>query len=365
MNKDNFYMWLGCIKGMNNSKLNALIEYSGSAEEIYKAESRELLAAADTSLAENIIKARKTKSPEKLMEELDKSGAKYIANFDENFPEGLKNIDDVPIGIYYKGILPARNSRLVSMVGSRRCTEYGRMAALKIAGDLADNGILIVSGMAAGIDSYSHEGALRHKGLTAAVFGTAIDKCYPPENRSLMERIIENNGCVISEYGPGQATYGTDFVKRNRIIAGMSEVLIVVEAEIKSGTNSTVDDAIKYNRSVFAVPGSILSKYSEGTNALIRDGCPPVSSYKDILLEMGIDEKPCRKTKNKKEQSDIDGVSENGRLILAALDKEALDFDTLAAETGIQESRLRTELTLLEIRKLIMKLPGQRYRLIL
>ena len=113
------------------------------------------------------------------------------------------------------------------------------------------------------------------------------------------------------------------------------------------------------------MPGSILSKYSEGTNALIRDGCPPVTSYKDILLEMGIDEKPCRKAKNKEAQQDIDGVSKNGKMILAALNKDALDFDTLAAETGIQENRLRTELTLLEIRKLIMKLPGQRYRLVL
>ena len=248
------------------------------------------------------------------------------------------------------------------MVGSRRCTEYGKQAALKLSGDLAERGISIVSGLADGIDSYSHIGALRHKGITIAVMGTSIDRCYPAANISLMEEIIKNDGCIISEYGPYRQTYASDFVRRNRIIAGMSRALVVVEAEFKSGTSSTVDAALKYGREVLAVPGSIFNKYSEGTNALIRDGCHPALSFEDILNEIGIEK--VKSADCRKNNIDLEDIDEEGRKIIKSLSEGEKDFETLWEETGIDKSKIMTELTILEIRKLIQKMPGQRYRLV-
>ncbi len=362
MTEDIYVMWLSRIKGLKN--VDGLIEYFGSAQEIYKAGRDELCRVLPEVDAANIARAASDGSLEKMTEKLNRSGAKYISKYNENFPAALKSIDDAPIGIYYKGILPSEKISKVSIVGSRRCTEYGKHAALKLAGELAECGIAVVSGLAIGVDAYSHEGALRHKGITVGVLGTSIDRVYPSSNRKLFDEILENDGCIISEYAPEKETYGSDFIRRNRIIAGLSDALIVVEAEMKSGTSSTVDAALKYGRSVFAVPGSIFSKYSEGTNRLIRDGCPPVLGAGDILLELGITvRKPDKKEENKPDK--LEGLSETGRVIIESLSYEPTDFETLADKVGIPESRLRAEISLLEIRKLVTKLPGQRYILAL
>ena len=365
MDDRGFYMWLGRINGMNIKRLYALMHYFGSEKDIYNADSRELSNCVDSRFVSSFLKARKEFYPEQLEEDAEKCGVNYVTMFDKNFPEPLKTIDEIPIGLYYKGILPDKNSRLVSMIGSRRCTEYGRLAAMKISKELAENGVTVVSGLATGIDSYSNEGALNAKGITGGIFGTAIDKIYPEENRGLVERIIDNGGFVMSEYGVGQKTFGHDFLRRNRLIAGISEILVVVEAEIKSGTNTTVNDALNCGKSIYAVPGSIFSKFSEGTNALIRDGCTPLLDVQDILLEMRIDNKKVKDSKKDGSVPDLKDVSENGRKIVAALTDEGLDFDSIASKTGIDGNILRSELTILEIRKIIMKLPGQRYRPIL
>ena len=363
MKSDYYIMWLSHIKGIGIKKINKLIEYFGRAEEIYKAEKSDLKAALNEEDASNIVKSAKDVSLDYLVKNLRRAGAEYISMYNDAFPEGLKSIDDIPSGIYYKGKLPAKNAVLVSMVGSRRCTEYGKQAALKLSGDLAERGISIVSGLADGIDSYSHIGALRHKGITIAVMGTSIDRCYPAANISLMEEIIKNDGCIISEYGPYRQTYASDFVRRNRIIAGMSRALVVVEAEFKSGTSSTVDAALKYGREVLAVPGSIFNKYSEGTNALIRDGCHPALSFEDILNEIGIEK--VKSADCRKNNIDLEDIDEEGRKIIKSLSEGEKDFETLWEETGIDKSKIMTELTILEIRKLIQKMPGQRYRLVL
>lgn len=370
MRDDIFVMWLSHIKGIRVKIADRLMEHFGTAKAVYNADKSQLAEVVGDKISFYITKATVDDSLEKLADNLKKSGANYISKYNKNFPYRLKNIDDIPIGIYYKGNLPKDNIKTVAMVGSRRCTEYGKHSALELSGELADCGIIIVSGLADGVDSYSHIGCIEHGGVTVAVLGTAIDKCYPAINIGLYDRIIECGGCIISEYGPEQETYASDFVKRNRIISGLADVLIVVEAEKKSGTSSTVDAALKYGRSVFAVPGSIFSKYSEGTNRLIRDGCPPVLGAGDILVEMGIYKeinKELENNKKRKEDIDakLDGVSEAGKIIIDSLGTEPMNFETLALKTGIKESKLRSELTILEIRKIIRRQPGQRYILII
>lgn len=358
MNEDYYVMWLSRIEGMNYKKLDKLIEYFGTAETVYKADKNLLRGIYDDSTALNIYKSARDGSLEKYIDELEKTGAKFISKFNNFFPEGLKNIDDKPIGIYYKGILPENNELLVSIIGSRRCTEYGKAVSLKIAGELAGCGICIVSGLADGIDSYSSIGALRAKGKTIGVLGTSIDKCYPAANQSLYDEIIKKGGCIISEHAPYEKTHKYDFVHRNRIIAALSRILIVVEAEDKSGTFSTVDAALNYGKSIFAVPGSILSSYSRGTNRLIKDGCPPLIEYEDILLELGMEKNIETKITKKNEEQNI---GDNGRLIIECMSNEPIDTDTLTIKTGLPIGILQSELMILEVKGIVHRLPGQKY----
>ena len=200
------------------------------------------------------------------------------------YPERLKNIDDAPKELYCLGNLELLNYKNnIAMIGSRNCSSYGERAAKDFAYNLAKEDICIVSGLAKGIDSFSHIGALNAKGKTIAVLGSGLDNIYPKENIKLVEEIINNNGLVISEYPLGTKPLKYHFPARNRIISGLSDSILVVEARKNSGTNITVDFALEQGKDVFVIPGNIYSKTSEGTNFLITEGAIPVLSYKDIL----------------------------------------------------------------------------------
>ena len=200
------------------------------------------------------------------------------------YPERLKNIDDAPKELYCLGNLELLNYKNnIAMIGSRNCSSYGERAAKDFAYNLAKEDICIVSGLAKGIDSFSHIGALNAKGKTIAVLGSGLDNIYPKENIKLVEEIIKNNGLVISEYPLGTKPLKHHFPARNRIISGLSDSVLVVEARKNSGTNITVDFALEQGKDVFVIPGNIYSKTSDGTNFLITEGAIPVLSYKDIL----------------------------------------------------------------------------------
>ena len=200
------------------------------------------------------------------------------------YPERLRNIDDPPKELYCLGNLELLNYKNnIAMIGSRNCSSYGERAAKDFAYNLAKEGICIVSGLAKGIDSFSHIGALNAKGKTIAVLGSGLDNIYPKENIKLVEEIINNNGLVISEYPLGTKPLKYHFPARNRIISGLSDSVLVVESRKNSGTNITVDFALEQGKDVFVIPGNIYSKTSDGTNFLITEGAVPVLSYRDIL----------------------------------------------------------------------------------
>ena len=207
------------------------------------------------------------------------------------YPKNLYHINNNPYVLYYKGLLPLEagvdDSVLISIVGSRHCSAYGRLVAYKFSNALAQCGVGIVSGMARGIDSEAHKGTLSSNGYTIAVLGCGIDKIYPKENCLLYNKISET-GCVISEYYPGYPVYKSNFPARNRIISGLSRGLLVVEATEKSGAMITVNNAINQGRIVMAVPGNINSENSSGCNLLIRDGATLITSYGEILDELNI-----------------------------------------------------------------------------
>jgi len=202
------------------------------------------------------------------------------------YPERLRNIDSPPKQIYCLGNLELLNYKNnIAIIGSRNCSSYGEKAAKDFAFNLAKEDVCIVSGLAKGIDSFSHIGALNAKGKTIAVLGSGLDNIYPKENIKLVESIIKNNGLVISEYPLGTKPLKQHFPARNRIISGLSDGVLVIEARRNSGTNITVDFALEQGKDVFVIPGNIYSKTSDGTNYLITEGAIPVLSYKDILKE--------------------------------------------------------------------------------
>lgn len=206
---------------------------------------------------------------------------------DEEYPENLRLIKNPPEQLYCIGDIGLLKRRCLGVVGSRKCSEYGKQTAMKIAKTAAENDIVIVSGMAKGIDSFSHMGALRNGGKTIAVLGCGVDVCYPAENRKLYEE-IKQKGLVVSEAEPGKQPLPYLFPLRNRIISGLSEGVTVVEAGTKSGSLITAEIAAEQGKEVFAVPGNINSAYSLGCNKLLTDGARPIAVVDDIFTELGM-----------------------------------------------------------------------------
>lgn len=205
------------------------------------------------------------------------------------YPNQLKNIYDPPAKLYVLGNRSILNQRNFAIVGSRKATQYGKKVAMQISKELAENGLNVVSGLAIGIDSYAHLGCLQVKdaGKTIAVLGSGLDVIYPKENRKLAEQIINSGGCIISEYPIGSKIEKNNFPQRNRIISGLSEGILVVEASQKSGALITAEFGAEQGKEVFAVPGDINKEQSEGCNLLIKDGANVVTSSQDIIDIIG------------------------------------------------------------------------------
>lgn len=200
------------------------------------------------------------------------------------YPERLKNIEYPPKQIYCLGNLELLNyERNIAIIGSRNYSNYGEKVAKTFSYNLAKEGICIISGLAKGIDAFSHMGALNVNGKTIAVLGSGLDNIYPKENEQLFKDIINNNGLVISEYPLGTKPEKHNFPARNRIISGLSDAVLVVEAKRNSGTNITVDFALEQGKDIFVIPGNIYSRTSDGTNFLIKEGAIPVTDYKEII----------------------------------------------------------------------------------
>ncbi len=224
---------------------------------------------------------------------------KMISMQDKEYPALLREIKSPPSKIYYRGNKNLLNTRIVGIIGARKSTPYGSVIAKQLAGILAENGISVISGLAFGIDKMAHEGALEAGGNTIAVMAGGLDKCYPAAHAS-MYREIENKGLVISEHEDGTAYLPQYFSMRNRIISGLAECVIIVEANHSSGSLITAGFAADQGRDVYAVPGNINSKMSLGTNKLIKDGAIPLINVGQILVDMGIEKLNSSKIKNKK-----------------------------------------------------------------
>lgn len=291
--QDNLYwIWLSRIKKLGSIKTNKLLEIYSNPKEIWNKTKEELvkIEGIGTETAKEILNIEYRRNLEKYLEYMDKNGIKLISIFDERYPKNLKNIYDPPAILYVKGNEKILNDFSLAIVGCRENSVYGAITTKQIVKGLTENKITTISGLAKGIDSIAGDETLNQNGKTIAVVANGLDIIYPSENKDLAEKIIQNGGAIVSEYVIGTKPEKMNFPARNRIISGISSGVIVVEAKQKSGSMITIDFALEQGRQVFAVPGNITSKNSQGTNELIKQGAKMVTCINDILEEYFFDE---------------------------------------------------------------------------
>lgn len=287
LNDKIYWVWLSLIPNLGSIKKQKLLEKYKTPKTIYNLTEKELIniKGIGKNIVQNILNKDIRKSVNKHIEYLVKNKIDIVSINENEYPKILKEIYDLPITLYVMGNKHILNDKSVSIVGCREASEYGKKAAKYFAYNLSEKGINIVSGLAKGIDSYAHEGAICGKnGKTIAVIGNGLDTIYPKENKELAKKIVEDGGTIISEYPLGIKPEKMNFPARNRIISGLSEGVIVVEAKIKSGTLITVDFALEQGRDVYVVPGNINSLNSVGTNELIKQGAKLVNTFEDIEI---------------------------------------------------------------------------------
>ncbi|MGB5847633.1 MAG: DNA-processing protein DprA [Ignavibacteriaceae bacterium] len=363
----NLYTLLS-IEGIGPGKIRTLLAKFRSTENILSADKNSLLdvEGISTNLAGRIRKANHNKNEikiwvEKQLTKLQKMNAEIVTIWDENYPNLLKKIFDPPLLLQMKGSLSESDQYAIAMVGTRQPTNYGKVLAERISSDLAEQNITIVSGMARGIDSICHSSAIKKGGRTVAVIGSGLDVIYPPENKKLYEKICDN-GAVISEFILGTKPDAQNFPKRNRIISGLSLGCIIIETGITGGAMQTARFALDQNREVFALPGSVNVKQSEGTNQLIKRGeAELIISAEDVLLELELKLKPVLGKNIPKYQEELNLFEEK---IMSALNSEALQIDKIAAASDLSTSDCLVHLLSLEFKGLVKQLPGKMFALL-
>ena len=363
MNKEKndliYYNALNYISMLGARRIPALLDQFESAENAWNASPAELNTALNfTDGCKQLQNERSRIDPWKAWSELQARGIKCVSPLCPEYPALLKQISHPPF-LYYRGSLAEIDKPAIAIVGSRRCTFYGREAANKLASELTENGVSIVSGMALGIDTAAHKGSLDGRGYTVAVLGCGVDICYPPQNKELMEQIA-NNGVVVSEFVPGTTPLPAHFPQRNRIISGLSLGTLVVEATAKSGALITANFALEQNREVFAVPGNIGSPYSRGSHRLIKEGARLVESVADILEEIYIDAAENRENGQQLEMQFIENsLGKEEKSLLNIIPYQPMHIDKIIQESKLKASEVTTLLLSLELKKTIRQTPGK------
>ncbi len=353
--------WVGFnkIKGIGAVRTKLLLDHFGNLETAWKAD-RQMLVSAGLSekLAEKVHTAVKKLDLEKTWEEIQNKDIGVITWLDNTYPRLLKEIEQPPPVLYYRGRLAAISDWAVAIVGTRRMTAYGKQVATDLAVVLASKGVTVVSGLAHGIDAAAHAAALDTNGITYAVLGSGVDIIYPYENKKLAERIMSTSA-VISEYAPGTLPDSNNFPPRNRIISGLSQATVVVEAGETSGALITAEFAVNQGREVFAVPGNILGTQSKGCNRLIRDGARILLNPNDVLDVLNLER--VKEYRQARLLIPSDAVEQT---ILQKLETDNLDINEMQVSTGISIEKLSATLVMMELKGMIRQTEGLRYSVI-
>nr|WP_041356035.1 DNA-processing protein DprA [Melioribacter roseus] len=351
------------VDGIGPYKIFMLLNKFKSFRNILSAEKSELMRIDGISnkIAERIINAPKRidSYESKVASELNlmhKLNGKVVTYWDEEYPELLRNIYYPPLILYIAGNFDSSDKYGVAIVGTRKPTNYGIQQAEKFASELVKKGIIIISGLARGIDSYAHRAAINSGGRTIAVIGSGVDVIYPPENARLFKQITEQ-GAIVSEFEPGTKPDAQNFPRRNRIISGLSLGVLIIETRQNGGAMQTAAYALDQNREIFALPGNVNSPQSEGPNLLIQKGeAKLVITADDVLDELGSKLGPEKKIGKKNEHVSLSLFEEK---IIEALGNEALHIDIIADKAAMNTSECLVHLLSLEFKGLVKQLPGK------
>ena len=358
---------LSAMPGFGSVRIRRLIEYFGSAGNVLKVKERDLQASE--ILSRNAIEKFFEFDRDNFLQSeynlIQQNDVAVVTIFDESYPVALRSIYDPPLVLYVKGRLPVDQGLAVGIVGSRNASMYGLNIAEKFAGQLAELGITVVSGLAKGIDAAAHRGCLRTGGQTVAVVGCGLTHIYPPQNKDLFAQIGEK-GAIISEFPMAMPPISFNFPARNRIISGLSLAILVVEASLKSGALITSHFALEHGRDVFAVPGKIDHPNSQGVNQLIKQGAKLVTCFEDIVQEL--EPQLRRNLAVPKVPADVlvedlsvQEFNEQEMSVVSALSQEPVYIDDVVHQSGQPSGQVANILLKLEFRKCVKQLQGKYY----
>ena len=358
MKEKHYLVALSAFIPFGPKRIELLTGYFGSAKKVWNSSSKKLLQVGINEKSVIAFETfRKAFGIESYLKKLEKLKIEFVVRDDKNYPENLKDLDNAPTVLYIRGKLKAEDTNAVAVVGSRKMTSYGREVTEKFSSELANFGITIVSGLARGIDTAAHKGALSVGGRTIAVLGCGLDSVYPPENTQLAREIIEKESAVVSEYPLGHPALPINFASRNRIVSGLSKAVLVVEGAEKSGTLLTASSAADQGRTVFAVPGQITSPLSAAPLFLLKNGAKIATEPSDILEELDIQVKVDRE----KIEKVMPSTKEETEL-LEILTNEPLHLDEVARISSLDTPSVSARLTIMELKGLVKNMGGGVYR---
>jgi DNA processing protein len=354
-----YWLALSLIPGVGSTLIKRLVDQFDNPEAVFQAPMKELLRieGLGEKVALEIRKGPLEKTVERELSLLKEVGGTILTLKDDAYPKRLRDIYDPPAVLYVRGELKKEDDLAVSIVGSRKTSPYGRGITERVSQELARHGVTIVSGMARGIDSLAHWGAISAGGRTIAVLGCGVDVIYPSENRNLFKKIIDC-GAVLSEFRMGSPPEAGHFPKRNRIISGLSLGVVVVEASTKSGSLLTAGYALEQGREVFAVPGNVGFEGSRGTNRLIKEGAKMVESSEDILEEI-LPQWRREEGATQKVESPGRDLPEQERILFELLGETPLHIDAIIQESGFEPGTVSSLLLNLELKGFISQWPGK------
>lgn len=355
-NELKYWVSFSKVPGIGRVKISQLLEYFITLAVAWDAPAAELKKAGlDSKSVTAIVSLRSRIIPDAEIDNLNKYKVKAITCNSPDYPQRLKEIHDYPPIIYIRGTLLSEDECCIAVVGTRRATAYGRQVTEEIVTDLSKNKITIVSGLAKGIDSIAHRAALDAGGRTVAIFASGLDTVYPAENVRLAREIMER-GALISEYPLGTRPKADNFPRRNRILSGISLGVLVVEAGEKSGALITAEQALQQNREVFAIPGSILSPTSRGTNNLLQQGAKLVRNYLDILEELNL-----AMVTQQLEMKELLPTDKTESLLLKQLSAEPTHIDEICRQSGLAAALVGGTLTMMELKGMVKQVGGMNY----
>lgn len=352
-----FWVAFNRVPGVGTKRYQAMLARFGTLAEAWNATRSELKEAGlDQRTVRVIADERVNIEPDAEWARLEKAGARVLTWNDPAYPARLKEIDDAPPLLYVKGELAPQDELSVAIVGTRRATPYGRQVAEEMSFQLAANRITVVSGLARGIDAIAHRSALQAGGRTLAVLACGLDLVYPPEHKKLASEIVER-GALISEQPLGTQPRGDFFPRRNRILSGMSLGVLVVEGDLKSGALITADFANDQGREVFAVPGSVFSTQSRGTNLKIQRGeAKLVLKVDDILEELNLQTAP-----QQTEMMELNPATDTEAELLRHISREPIHIDEVCRESGLPVSTVSSLLAMMELKGLVREIGSKAY----